>query len=62
LELHRPNYAHQGRIRPTERRSARFAAMARMLCDQEALPVATAPVEAMQHRLQTPRRPANVFA
>jgi len=35
--------------------------MARMLCDQEALPAPYAPVVAITLRLQTPRRPANVF-
>ena len=60
LELHHPNYARPGRIRPTERHSARFAAMARMQRSQEALPVATALVKAMQHRPRIPHRPANV--
>ena len=61
LGQRRRNCAHPGRIRPTERRSARFAAMARTLCSQEALPVPLAPTETMQHRLQTPRRPASAF-
>ena len=59
LDQRRRNCARPGRIRPTERRSARFVAMARMLCDQEALPVATAPVVAITLRLQTPRRPVS---